>query len=177
MLKLIMVMAMVVGLGGASLTEAQAAEPMPNVLRHFLQDELKKTTGGQPEMDTVVHWATVPLANGGQEFVILLSGDGWCGTGGCTLFVYEAAGASFKEIGHSPAVRQPIRVLDTVTNGRPDLGAWRSWSDTQAYETRILFNGRRYLMEKEAVSKARSKPMAGETLIGETDKGMRLYGD
>jgi hypothetical protein len=165
-------------LGLAGVAEAQAAKPLPNTLRHFLQEELKKGAGGQLEVDTVVHWAAVPLASGGQEFVVLLSGYSWCGTGGCTLLIYEAKGATYREIGHTPAVRQPIRFLSTTKSGRPDLGVWRSWSDTPAYEARIQFNGRRYLMEKEATSLARrGRLLVGQNLIDENDKGQFLYGN
>ncbi len=90
------------------------------LLRKFLQDYIGAPT--QENETTRYSFAFVDLRdNGAQEVVVYLSSDGWCGTGGCTLLILAPEGTSYRVVTRVPAVRLPIRVLTTKTNGWHDL--------------------------------------------------------
>ena len=61
----------------------------------------------------------------GEEEVVYISGQGWCGvTGGCNMLIVEPFQASFKVIGDVTIVQLPIYLLPSMENGHPDIGVW-----------------------------------------------------
>lgn len=59
-------------------------------------------------------------AKGPLELVVHLVGGGWCGTGGCTTFVFRAEGDRHVEVDRIPLSRPPIRV------GARSSSGWRT---------------------------------------------------
>jgi hypothetical protein len=60
--------------------------------------------------------------DGGKDALVLMNGkSGYCGSGGCTLFVLRANGTSFTEIGKIPVVRQPIYLRESSHHGLRDI--------------------------------------------------------
>ena len=59
--------------------------------------------------------------DGAAEFVVHLVGSDWCGTGGCTTFIYHFAGDSLQEVGRIPTSRPPIRVDSRSSHGWRNL--------------------------------------------------------
>lgn len=50
-----------------------------------------------------------------------MSAPDWCGSGGCILLVLEPDGDRLIELSRSTISHPPVRVLNTRTNGMPDL--------------------------------------------------------
>lgn len=95
-----------------------AAGPLPPALRAFLRDRLDlgayRAAGVDLDRD------------GAREFVVYADDPDFCGTGGCTLFVVSCRKADCRVLMDTPAVRPPVRVLDTETDGWRDLSAIRA---------------------------------------------------
>ena len=53
--------------------------------------------------------------------VVYLAGNGWCGSGGCTLVVLHGEGASTRLLSRATVSYPPIQLLPNLTNGLPDL--------------------------------------------------------
>lgn len=53
--------------------------------------------------------------------MVHMSDPGWCGSGGCTLFVLAPDAGGMRDIGQMTLVHPPVIALDTQTNGMPDI--------------------------------------------------------
>lgn len=111
--------------------------------------------------------ATVGAGRPDEAVVVYVSGDGWCGSGGCRLFVLVPKDESFRVIGRMTIVRPPIRVLKTFSHGRPDLAVQVSGGGIlPGYQARLSFDGRRY-PGNPSMPPARpmKRPVGGRTII------------
>ncbi|MGF1694383.1 hypothetical protein L4D20_12075 [Vibrio kyushuensis] len=79
------------------------------------------TEESEPDYDV----AYVDL-NGDQldDAVVLMKGINWCGSGGCTMFIFKNRGDDFQLISKSTVTRKPISVANTETLGWKDLTVW-----------------------------------------------------
>jgi hypothetical protein len=113
------------------------------VLRTFLQGYLK---GPDPTVDRTTRYSTAPVSldNGTQMELIYLSGQRWCGSGGCTALLLEADGSSFKVIEKFTLVRLPIRVLPNLTNGWHDLAMWVQGGGISGHAAVLRYDGSKY---------------------------------
>ncbi|MFZ1742693.1 MAG: hypothetical protein WAT93_07555 [Pontixanthobacter sp.] len=65
---------------------------------------------------------TADLNGDGQaEYLIGITDPKYCGTGGCTLFIFEDGAQDWRQVGRIPAVRPPYGVLPAKTGGWNDL--------------------------------------------------------
>lgn len=166
-----------------SATKAAHAQPsppqassVPDSLARFLRVYL----GREAEPDTLdtntrVSSATVRRADGGiEQIVVYVQGSMWCGTGGCHLLILEPAGSSYTVIGRTPAVRPPIRLLGSTTQGHHDLAVWvQGGGILTGYEALLRFDGKRY---PSSVFPARriNQRTPGKVLIPSEDRGQVL---
>jgi hypothetical protein len=121
-----------------------AAQSKPDGLAEFLQNY---TGAHSAETKTIQYSAAfVELRDDGtKEVLVYLSSDGWCGTGGCTMLILAPEGASYRVVTKVPAVRLPIRVLDTKSNGWRDIGVVARKSGIEPlYEAILSFDGKSY---------------------------------
>ncbi len=145
-------------------------------VKHFLQRYLRDPLG----FDTSTRIAVASVATKGsesKEFIVYVSGENWCGSGGCTLLVLTPVGASYKIIGRTTIVQLPIRILRSTTHGRPEIGVRVQGGIMEpGYEAILPFDGRRY-PSNPSVPPARRSHNAdiGKILIPTTEQGMRLY--
>ncbi len=72
--------------------------------------------------------AYADLNNDGiQDSIVLLEGTEWCGSGGCTMLVYEGLpSGDYKLASSSTVASAPIYVLEQTSKG---------WSDLSVYST------------------------------------------
>ena len=54
---------------------------------------------------------------GAREALVYLSGSEWCGSGGCTLLVFEQHDARWHPVSRITLVRPPIRALPVASGG------------------------------------------------------------
>jgi hypothetical protein len=59
--------------------------------------------------------------DGKPEAVVMLIGDDWCGTSGCTLVILEKTSVDWREVSSTIASKTPVVALISVTNGWRDL--------------------------------------------------------
>ena len=62
--------------------------------------------------------------DGLEDAVVFLKGMQWCGSGGCTLMIFENLGDSYQLVSKSSVTSTPISVAKTETNGWKDLIVW-----------------------------------------------------
>ncbi len=93
-----------------------------------------------------------------EEVIVYVSGQGWCGSGGCTMLILEPFGASFKVIGRVTIVQLPIRLLHSMSHGHPDIGVVvQGGGILSGYEAVLSFNGKSYRRESLYPSRAESR--------------------
>lgn len=78
--------------------------------------------------------------DGLEDAVVFLKGMQWCGSGGCTLMIFENLGDSYQLISKSSVTSTPISVAKTETNGWKDLIVWSRGSGLVL----MKFNGEQY---------------------------------
>jgi hypothetical protein len=92
-----------------------------NSLKVFLQDYLTQRSV-QPDLTTLYSIARAHLsANKRSEIIVYITGQGWCGSGGCTALILEPEGTSYRVITYLTLARLPIRILPAKTNGWQDI--------------------------------------------------------
>ncbi|MDD9194313.1 hypothetical protein PVK62_00495 [Aliivibrio sp. S3MY1] len=78
--------------------------------------------------------------DGLEDAVVFLKGMQWCGSGGCTLMIFENLGDSYKLVSKSSVTNTPISVAKTETNGWKDVIVWSRGSGFVL----MKFNGQQY---------------------------------
>ncbi len=59
--------------------------------------------------------------DGKDDAVVLLSGNNWCGSGGCTMLVFKNVSTGYALVSRSTVTREPVRVSSSVSYGWKDL--------------------------------------------------------
>jgi hypothetical protein len=77
------------------------------------------------ESDPLFSTGYADLNNDGlDDALVYLEGAQWCGSGGCTLMIFQRLGGSYKFISKSSITRTPISVAKTTSNGWKDFIVW-----------------------------------------------------
>lgn len=154
-----------------------STDSLGSALKRFLQKELTEPDFGA---DKTTRYSSAVIKSNGttkEEIVVYVSGESWCGSGGCRLWILEQDGASFKVIGEETIVWPPIRVLQSKSHGHFDIGVWVQGGGIQpGYEALLQFDGKSY-PDNPSVAPARQLPegVAGRVLISRADRGRLLY--
>lgn len=91
-------------------------------------------------------WLSVVDGEGEQRIALVyLLGMNWCGSGGCNLLILRPVTGGWEQVGNVSRVSAPVRVLNTSTNGLPDIGVTVSGGGgPPAYEAKMSFDGQSY---------------------------------
>lgn len=101
--------------------------------------------------------------------LVRLIGPEYCGSGGCQLLVLGAQGDPFANLGNVSIVNTPVRILETSTNGRPDIGVQvRGGGISEPYEAILKFNGTRYPSNPSVIPGV-TRNVGGTVVIAEGD--------
>lgn len=115
---------MMTGTTWLSVGQQSVASNVPSErLKAYLRSYL--TLGGKVPSDTTTRATafSVKTDNGKiEENIVYVSGQGWCGSGGCTMLVLEPTESWFKVLGRVTIVQLPIRLLYSTSHGHPDIG-------------------------------------------------------
>ena len=143
-------------------------------LRKFLQHFAEKTDLSDVQSTRYIA-AVVNLRDDNSEQVLVyLIGPAWCGTGGCLALILVPTESSYTIFAEISLAQQPIRVLDTKSNGWHDLGIWIQGGGVQpGYEARLSFDGKQYSANPPA-QKMKSKT-AGKIIVSSAATGLPLY--
>ena len=168
-----------------ALTVATQAQQQPaassstseNALRSFLQDYLR-----MPPLDddktTRYFSAFIDLnGDGTEECVVYVTGQRWCGSGGCTMLVLERKDSLFRVVTRTTITRPPIRVLAKKANGWRNLAVWVQGGGIQpGYEGELRFDGNTYPSNPSTAPARRASWKApGEIVIASPRGGTPLY--
>jgi hypothetical protein len=160
-------------------TQAQRQPAAPSStradsLKRFLQKYLKEPHSYFDET-TRYFPAFVDLnGDGTQEVIVYVTGEGWCGTGGCTMLILARKDSSYRVITTVPATRPPIRVLEDTSNGWHSIAEWSvGGSPEPGYEAELCFDGKTYRYNR-SVTPARqlTRKAAGKIVVPESQEGI-----
>jgi hypothetical protein len=118
----------------------QQHEPLPDQqesLRKFLRD-------AGNDQETRYFSAFVDLRDDGvREAIVYFTNR--CGSGGCTTWILEPTGSSYRVVTRITIARPPIRLLNTKTNGWHDISVIVAGGGIMAaYEAKLSFDGKKY---------------------------------
>jgi hypothetical protein len=158
--------------GQESVPSNLPSESLKVYLRNYL------TLGGKVPADATTKIATfhVEAGNGKFEDVVYVSGDGWCGSGGCTLLILEPTESTFKVLGKVTIVQLPVRLLSSMNNGYPDIGVIVQGRGILAgHEAVLSFNGESYPRNPSVPPARKTSVVRGKVIIANTDGSVPLY--
>jgi hypothetical protein len=113
--------------------------------------------------------------DGRDEALVSLYSGLFCGSGGCALYIYTPAGASWREVAELTIVNAPVRLLNTRSRGWRDLAvSVRGGGIEIPYEARMRFDGRTYASNPSMAPRA-PRGAQGRVLIGEDMSSRRLF--
>jgi hypothetical protein len=145
---LMMVAVVVVGFtflaaGCLAQPQHQPSSKQEDSLKKFLQNYVGSSADNKT---TQYSSAFVDLKDDGtHEVVVYLTGEGLCGSGGCTTLILAPKDSSYKIVTKITITRPPIRVLTTKSNGWHDITVRVQGGGTiRAYEAKLSFDGRTY---------------------------------
>lgn len=128
---------------GSPHTASGSINNLQTFLRHYLGE--KYDVGPSGRVTTRFSYAFVSLHKGGQEVVVYINGNYWCGTGGCSGMILERFGSRFRIIQELALVRLPILVLPSESHGWHDLAMpVEGGGIINMYMAWLRFNGRAY---------------------------------
>jgi len=157
--------------------QGPATSPSEDSVKRFLQDYVK--TAGFGDDETTRYYASfVNLGDGGrQDVVVYLTGQSWCGSGGCTTLILAPKGSSYIVVTRITITRPPIRVLATRSNGWHDISVQVQGGGIQpGYEVQLSFDGKTYPRNPSTPPARRlTEKVPGEVLVAATDGGKPLY--
>jgi len=172
MLALIATLRYSFGQGGTSISDVPSAS-----LKAFLQSYL--SLGGRIPPDTTTRITTYRAKTGGgktEEDIVYVSGQGWCGSGGCTLLIVEPSASSFKVVGRVTVVQLPVFLMPSMTHGYPDIGVTvRGIGVGSAYEAELSYDGISYPGNPSSPPSRPLKGIKGKVVIANTKNSVALY--
>jgi hypothetical protein len=151
---------------------ASAISRPSEALKAFVRNYFKDSS---PDMATRIKVATVTSANGKAQDIVYISGGGWCGTGGCRLLILERAGSTFKLLGSVSIVKLPIRVLNSSSNGHPDIGVTARNYYVTDYEAVFSFDGEKYPSNPTVPPARKATAVQGKVIMADTKGSVPLY--
>lgn len=151
---------------------AQRGPAQADGLHGFLQRLIGANEPDSPGTRYVAAFADLN-GDGRREAILYVSGPGWCGTGGCHLWILTPQRGSWRSVGRAPVANAPIRILSTSTRGWRDIGVLALGGGGPRYEARLRFNGSRYPLVSRAP--AASANAAGRTIITDDQPARPLF--
>ena len=158
-------------------TQPKPISRQADSLKKFLRDY-----AGNPSFasDKPTHhsFAFVDLKDDGtQEAVVYFTGDGWCGSGGCTTLILAPTGSSYTVITKITITRPPVCILASKSNDWHDISVRvQGGGIVHAYDAKLPFDGKTYPSNPSIPPARRLVENAdGEVAIPLGEKGTPLY--
>jgi len=144
-------------------------------LRTFVQERFAEDRADHPNTRYASGWADLN-GDGRPEALVYLMSSNYCGSGGCTLFIYTPEQSSFSQHGSMGVTSLPVRALNTRTRGWRDLAVGVSGGGTPA-RTVLIQHGAITYPENPTVAPARTlrRTPPGQVVIAANDRGRPLF--
>ncbi len=162
----------------ALVASAAAADAQPNRdadFRTFLQERFAEDRADYPDTRYAAGWADLNGDGRPEALVYMMSGN-FCGSGGCTLFIYTPEQGSFYQHGSTSVTSLPVRALNSRTRGWRDLAVGVSGGGTRA-RTVLIPHGAITYPDNPTVAPARTLRQIppGQIVIADGDRGRPLF--
>lgn len=146
-------------------------------VRAWLRDRLHSLAPSADDQPVRYNLAWADLNGDGRpEAIVYLFGGGWCGSGGCQMYVLQTQGQGFRLRATTTITRLPIYVLNTHTNGWRDVSVNVAGGGiTRGYQARLQFDGWKYLSNPSMAYALRGKP-PWRAVIGRDDASRPVFG-
>ena len=171
-----LVLTMVVATG-FSLEQQTTASIYPSEsLKAYLRSYL--SPGKVPPDTTTRITAVCVKPDGGKTevYIVYVSGQRWCGSGGCTMLILEPIESSFKVLGRVTIVQLPITLLPSMRDGLPDIGVSVQGGGIQpGYEAVLSFNGKSYPSNPSMPPARKATTTGGQVIIATIERSVALY--
>jgi len=169
MLATLAMLLVALGLGGPA-----AAQAREESLHTFLQTAHADARENYGDTTYVAAFADLN-GDGRAEALVSLRSGLLCGSGGCALYIYTPAGASWREVAELTIVNAPVRLLNTRSSGWRDLAVHvRGGGFEIPHEARMRFDGRAYASNPSMAPRLR-RGTAGRVLIADDSESRRLF--
>lgn len=109
--------------------------------------------------------------DGRDEALVSLQSGMFCGSGGCSLYIYTPAGGTWREVAEVTIVNAPVRLLASSRHGWRDLAVQVRGGGALPREARLTFDGRTYASNPSLAPRVRGR-VPGRVLISD-DAGSR----
>jgi hypothetical protein len=157
--------------------QSAPASHLSDPLKAFLQSYLRAGNGFFDKTTRITAVDVQSEDGKGTLDIVYVSGQVWCGTGGCTMLIVEPTPQSFKVLGRITIVQLPIRLLSSMNYGYPDIGITVAGGGIQqGYEAIISFNGKKYSGNTSSHAR-RASSIQGKTIIADMGNSVPLYDD
>jgi hypothetical protein len=168
--------AILVGVSFGQQRDASSDRPS-EALKSFIRNYLNLGPGVPQETMRITVVSVKTEDKAGEEEVVYISGQGWCGvTGGCNMLIVELFQASFKVIGDVTIVQLPIYLLPSMENGHPDIGVWVAGGGGPDGNAAVLsFDGTSYPGNPSMPPARPVKGLEGKRIITTTKNSVPLY--
>ena len=156
---------------------ARSTSSPEDTLKTFLQRYLGPK-GPNADKTTRYLPAFVRLSGGTRrEVVVYITGQSWCGSGGCTTLVLAPERSSYEVVTKITITRLPIRLLSTESNGWHDIAVRVEGGGIQpGYEADLSFDGKRYPPNPSSPpARISTGKEEGHVIIPVTSEGIPLY--
>jgi putative lipoprotein len=112
--------------------------------------------------------------DGRDEALVSLYSGLFCGSGGCALYIYTPAGASWRELAEITIVNAPVRLLASRHRGWRDLAVHVRGGGALPSDARLTFDGRSYASNPSMAPRLRGR-VPGRVLISDNAEGRPLF--
>jgi hypothetical protein len=130
----------------SAFSEPQDALSDPSAgLGAFLRESLQMEA---LDDDPTTRYFAVPFdlnGDGDDASIVYVTGNRWCGSGGCTTLVLDRDGPGYRMVSRIRVTPSPVRVLDTGSEGWQSLAVpIAEVGPRRAYEAEVPFDGETY---------------------------------
>jgi|SRR5579872_700291 len=173
---------MLMALNSHGQTVPEPTSKQQDSLKRYLQHYVGDPNSGDNRA-TRYSSASVDLQdNGTDEAIVYLSGDGWCGSGGCMMLVLAPQTSSYRVVARFTITWPPIRVLETKSHGWHGIAVWMQGGGIEpGYEAEFSFNGKTYVSDDKTSlrpsKRLRERVLPGKVVISSAafERAERLY--
>lgn len=140
-------------------------------LRAHLQERFGDERAQYPDTRYVASWVDL---NGDRrpEVLVYMISSNWCGTGGCTLYIFTPEQGGWYQHGSLVGVHGPVTVLNTRRNGWRDL-AYRVSGGGASPHTAIVRQGQ-ITYDQDGATHQATTPR-GRVVISGNERGRPLF--
>ncbi|MFW1973367.1 hypothetical protein [Acinetobacter bereziniae] len=128
-----------------------------------LKQQVESYTQGQPTFNVAFNDLN---QDGVEDAIVLLSGQDWCGSGGCTMLVFKGgANQQFEFLSKTTLVDTPVYVTSYMHNGWKQLFVYTH----QHGQVMLKFDGKEYPLNPSLlpVQTAKLAPDSAQLIFGQ----------